>query len=749
MTVVRPTSLNEFVAFVDDECGGNLRHPRVVQRYQPFELAYDTRVDPSFDPFGPDYFAAQLELYREISGRPLDQWSGELHPVDIDSLIDAPNPQGILDVPHVSENVRALSSLLSMACLPSRARVLDMGAGHGMSSEVFAFSGARVLAVDIDPNLSTLAELRAKRRALDIRRAIMNFDSLAGIEPRSADAAFFFQSLHHALKPWQLLEDLAEKLTPDGVIGFCGEPVHDAVWKYWACAWTSSRSMWLASSAGSSRAGPRRSFSVASTGWAGIFLLFRGGHQGGLTGLAARSPAGSARSLPAPPSLGSIRWALSCRFRMRGGFSSQIGELSWQGSIGRFMRAQDGHAGGFLCFGPYAALSGDAIASSFFCACCRRQRFQAMPHSRVIFDVVSGAGSHTHLVEQVAVLALATERSRLASRSSFRVQIPSSSKPGRSCRTAAQSGKCPCRSSFRLMNRASGMGTDSEWECWGQRDPYFGVLAHPKFRRDQLDGRRPREFLATGRAHADYVLGTCRRQIDREFAPARILDFGCGVGRVLIPFAAVATEAVGLDISPAMLAEAARNCTEAGVTNVRLLPSDDELSALGGSFDLVHSCIVLQHIEPTRGRAIFKRLVERVVPGGIAALQVTFAWDIHAETFGRPPPEPPPKPPGPLQRVLGPIRGAMRQPLPVPAASEVPPSDPEMQMHFYDLNDLLFIARQGAPSASMPSSPTTAEYSARISSSEPPHKGTVPHHRLSREALGQGHGVSPASDHPS
>jgi len=239
------------------------------------------------------------------------------------------------------------------------------------------------------------------------------------------------------------------------------------------------------------------------------------------------------------------------------------------------------------------------------------------------------------------------------------------------------------------------VGTDSEWDRWGQQDPYFGVLAHPKFRRTNLTEDVRAEFLATGRAHADYVLGTCRRQIDPQFAPARILDFGCGVARVLIPFAAVATEAVGLDISPAMLAEAARNCAEAGVTNVRLLPSDDELSAIDGSFDLVHSCIVLQHIEPTRGRAIFKRLVERVVPGGIAALQVTFAWDVHAETFGRPPAEPPPKPPSPLQRVLGPMRGAMRRPLPVPAPPESPPGDPEMQMNFYDLNDLLFIARQG------------------------------------------------------
>jgi SAM-dependent methyltransferase len=405
VTTVRPAALDAFVAFVDDECGGNLRDPRVVQRYQPFELAYDTRVDPSFDPFGPDYFAAQLELYREIAGRPLDQWSGELHPVDIGSLIDAPNPQGILDVPHVSENVRALSSLLSMACLPSRARILDMGAGHGMSSEVYAFSGARVLAVDIDPNLSTLAEMRAKRRALDIRRAVMNFDSLTGIEAQSADAAFFFQSLHHALKPWELLEDIAEKLTPDGVIGFAGEPVHDAIWKHWGLrldiesVYVARKFGWFES--GWSQAFIQRCFE--RMGW--TLLLFRGGHQGGLTGLAARSPGKLSQIAARAAQIGVYSLGEELSVPGATGFASQIGSLSWRSSIGPFMRAREGHTGGFLCFGPYAALKRGRHRVQFLLRLLSPSPPSASAAHRMIFDIVSGTGSRTHLVEQVDVRA--------------------------------------------------------------------------------------------------------------------------------------------------------------------------------------------------------------------------------------------------------------------------------------------------------------------------------------------------------
>jgi hypothetical protein len=52
--------------------------------------------------------------------------------------------------------------------------------------------------------------------------------------------------------------------------------------------------------------------------------------------------------------------------------------------------------------------------------------------------------------------------------------------------------------------------------------------------------------------------------------------------------------------------------------------SDDGLSRLSRTFDLVHSVIVLQHISPARGERIFARLLDLVSPGGIAAIHVTY-----------------------------------------------------------------------------------------------------------------------------
>ncbi|HSW07415.1 methyltransferase domain-containing protein [Aquabacterium sp.] len=174
--------------------------------------------------------------------------------------------------------------------------------------------------------------------------------------------------------------------------------------------------------------------------------------------------------------------------------------------------------------------------------------------------------------------------------------------------------------------------TDQHWRQWGERDPYYAVITHEMFRRDKLDPAALRLFFKSGRAHAKHVLAVCKRHFDPAFVPSRVLDFGCGVGRLLVGFAEWADEIVGVDISQAMLDEARKNCDARGLQNIVLLRSDDQLSQVQGQFDLVHSTIVLQHIDPRRGCELFGRLVERVKPGGLGSLHLTYAkayWPEH------------------------------------------------------------------------------------------------------------------------
>jgi SAM-dependent methyltransferase len=217
------------------------------------------------------------------------------------------------------------------------------------------------------------------------------------------------------------------------------------------------------------------------------------------------------------------------------------------------------------------------------------------------------------------------------------------------------------------------MSTDTAWEEWGRRDPYFGVITDPKFRGAGINENAIQEFFASGHSHVHGVLSTIRKCIDPEFAPRTVLDFGCGVGRLLIPFAKFAADVVGLDVSPSMLQEARRNCDEQRLNNVRLFHSDDALSTLTGSFDLIHSCIVFQHIPVDRGRAIFSQLLRYLHPGGVGAVQFTYSKTRFAQTHGIAPP---------------------LLPAEVAAQPVCTDADPEIQMNPYNMNEILFLLQK-------------------------------------------------------
>jgi 2-polyprenyl-3-methyl-5-hydroxy-6-metoxy-1,4-benzoquinol methylase len=217
--------------------------------------------------------------------------------------------------------------------------------------------------------------------------------------------------------------------------------------------------------------------------------------------------------------------------------------------------------------------------------------------------------------------------------------------------------------------------TDAAWKYYGKEDPYYGVLTADRYRRGKLDGTAKGEFLESGTRYVATVLETIHRHLDPSFQLRRGIDFGCGVGRLTIPFARMGGEVVGIDISTGMLEEAAKNCRELGVTNATFVQSDDELSAIQGHVNLVHSLIVFQHIPCDRGEAILARLLDLLEDDGVGVLQFTYAWGSTV-------------PPG--RQLLNRLYRS------VPAsygvrnvAKGIPFRTPMMQMNTYDLNSVL------------------------------------------------------------
>ena len=162
--------------------------------------------------------------------------------------------------------------------------------------------------------------------------------------------------------------------------------------------------------------------------------------------------------------------------------------------------------------------------------------------------------------------------------------------------------------------------SDQDWRDWGETEPYFGVLSDERFQMASIAENRD-AFFTLGQATVEERLATAEQHFG-PFARGRALDFGCGVGRLSIPLAAKFGTVQGLDIAPAMLAEARANADALAVGNLDLALSDDALSRAQGPCNFVMSALVLQHIPVRRGLGILARLLELTASGGVLSLQI-------------------------------------------------------------------------------------------------------------------------------
>jgi cyclopropane fatty-acyl-phospholipid synthase-like methyltransferase len=153
----------------------------------------------------------------------------------------------------------------------------------------------------------------------------------------------------------------------------------------------------------------------------------------------------------------------------------------------------------------------------------------------------------------------------------------------------------------------------AQWEELARRDASRAVLTN--------DGTADAGFFESGEADLSALLATIASVLSREIALTSALDFGCGAGRLTLPLARRAGHVVACDLAPTMLIHARRNAERAGLHNITFLPSEG-IAAL--SFDFVCSLLVFQYIAPSDGHVLIAALIGLLVPGGIAALHVTF-----------------------------------------------------------------------------------------------------------------------------
>lgn len=165
-----------------------------------------------------------------------------------------------------------------------------------------------------------------------------------------------------------------------------------------------------------------------------------------------------------------------------------------------------------------------------------------------------------------------------------------------------------------------------DWTKLGEHDPLWAVYVGPDKRGGRWDVE---EFLATGRADVGAAMAwLAELGLRRRFQ--RVLDFGCGAGRLSQALAEHADAVVGVDVSVPML-DTARRLDRTGGTCRFLLNEDPDLRRFGdASFDLVYSELVLQHLPAPIIDGYLAEFMRVLRPDGVAVLHCTTSplWTI-------------------------------------------------------------------------------------------------------------------------
>ena len=229
MSILGPDDLPNFVSTIDSLGGPG--DPRVDEYWRGVVYQPKVRVDTRLDPFSREYYDAQIALYKEMSGRELDQSINEHTIFDKASHVRARNPYNHGDPGMLATQIVQLATAMRLARPKRGARLVDMGCGWGLSSELGAYLGLDVEAVDINRDFVSLVHDRSLRYGYDINAVHASFDSYQPSAP--VDMFLFYECLHHAVEPWTLIERLASMLNPGGKVVACGEPINTHWWPHW------------------------------------------------------------------------------------------------------------------------------------------------------------------------------------------------------------------------------------------------------------------------------------------------------------------------------------------------------------------------------------------------------------------------------------------------------------------------------------------------------------------------------------
>jgi ubiquinone/menaquinone biosynthesis C-methylase UbiE len=161
---------------------------------------------------------------------------------------------------------------------------------------------------------------------------------------------------------------------------------------------------------------------------------------------------------------------------------------------------------------------------------------------------------------------------------------------------------------------AKSAATQREWEDLAELDPLWAILSNEEKQFGRWDVV---EFFASGHREVDDLMAVCGI---RRGSNGRVLDFGCGVGRLSRGLRTYFGEVYGVDISKEMI-RLAREHTPS--CNFLLNQSDNLHLFQNDFFDFVYSNIVLQHqCARDLAKAYIREFVRVTRPKGTIVFQI-------------------------------------------------------------------------------------------------------------------------------
>jgi SAM-dependent methyltransferase len=156
------------------------------------------------------------------------------------------------------------------------------------------------------------------------------------------------------------------------------------------------------------------------------------------------------------------------------------------------------------------------------------------------------------------------------------------------------------------------------WDALGRADPLWANQFVPSKKGNRWDLE---EFFRTGeREVAELETWLVERGVALHHR--RALDFGCGVGRLTQALAGRFDEVDGVDIAPSMIEQAGQHNRHGGRCRYHLSAAADLAIFGDGTFDLVCSLFVLQHVQADYARGYLREFLRVLRPGGVLVVGV-------------------------------------------------------------------------------------------------------------------------------